>query len=829
MMEDDVVMKNVKARPGKPKKGRNCGKAAWALHLLFMRYFLVWMEKQYEKLGKCITSRPKTTILVAFLCVSICTIGFVRYKFERKTSKLFVPQNSPSFKTLEDAKPYFYNSLNMRQEEVILLPKTSGGNVLSRGILEDANLVMQNVQNIANYKKLCKPVLDFVRKVNVADCAQNNILEILGNVTHPLETVYGKILTAKSDPSQIMSNGRSFELNVNEILASLKTNATRKSASAKALRIIIFMQQGENETHEDELMNWEKSFIAKMNDLRGQLTHSNIYYTAERSMDDAISDSSSADVSLISITFTVMITFACLMLAKFVNPVRGHNWLAMAGVFSTALGILAGIGATLAFGVPFISLVGIVPFLVVSVGIDDMFILVDEFDRQKDAAAPKDKVKFTLSKVGSTILMTTLTDAVAFFVSTATSFPAIRYFCIYTAVCISIEFLLQITLFIAFMTLDSLRIYQSRSDCCPMKRVRDRNRCDITTRQSLADRVMGHFGRILLKLPVKICVLLVSLCLVAGGIYGCLHINNQFNRKFLALPDSSFLAYVKNFEANFPQTLPVNIQVTKKIDYSNPSVRQEVSKSVKVAYETGYYLSRNISWIASFDEYVARFNISANGADFRTALSSFLSVPQYRLYRSDIIRDNFNEIIASRIVVFYKNNANSEFQKNAMISLRNDLKSHVDADVSAASDGFIYFEQYAVVVEEVIRNLILVSVVVAVIMVPFCIHPLIVLLLVICFAALVVQLFGLMYLWDVQLNSISMITLVMAIGFSVDYSSHIAHAFVISKEDSPDKRIIHALQSVGTSVLLGGVSTFLGMSLTGFAKSQIFQVEIAIA
>ena len=63
---------------------------------------------------------------------------------------------------------------------------------------------------------------------------------------------------------------------------------------------------------------------------------------------------------------------------------------------------------------------------------------------------------------------------------------------------------------------------------------------------------------------------------------------------------------------------------------------------------------------------------------------------------------------------------------------------------------------------------------------------------------------GLMYVWGVSLNSISMINLVMAIGFAVDYSAHFAHSFVFSTEKNPEEKVIAALRTVGASVLLGG-------------------------
>ena len=807
--------------------------AKWQYYLLFARCFLILLEKQFEKLGKAVTLHPKATVLISLIGVSICATGLARFKFESKAFKLFVPQNSPSANALEIGSPFFQNSLNVRQEEIILIPRNVNGNIIQKSCMEDALEVMQNIEAIPEFKRLCKEKPDFALPNSFAHfnhCQKLSILEILGSVNNTTtEIIQQRIKSALANVSLLMSNGKNMRRNLKEAFAGFKINQHNRSVSAKALRIVIFMQQGQNGSHEERIMQWEKEFIAKMKDLKSQLENTDLFYTAERSLDDSIGESSSADVSLVSIAFTVMNTFVCLMLSKFINPIRGHNWLAFSGLITNALGILAGIGVAVAFGVPFISLVGIVPFLVVSIGIDNMFILVDEYDRQPDSMASRDRVKFTLSKIGATITMTALTDVLAFYVSTTTSFPAIRYFCIYIALCISFEFVLRMTLFIAFLTFDSIRMHQNRCDLLPCLKVRDQNCCNITSKMSLSSRVMQHYGRCLLQWPVKMLVIVLSLCMIVGGIFGCLHINDAFNKSSLALPDSYFKSYVKTFENTFPQTLPVDIQVTQKVDYSDPSVRREVTRSVKAACDTGYYLPTNVSWISSFEEYVTKLKMPADGPNFTAALSAFLSTPEYRQYKLDVITDKSNKIVASRTIVFYKDNKGSEFQKNAMTKLREKLKSKLSIDVTISSNAFIYFEQYAVVMNEVIWNLAAVSIVIAFIMLPFCIHPLIVLILVVSLAALIVELFGLMYLWDIQLNSISMINLVMAIGFTVDYSFHVAHAFIISREDTADKRIIQALGSAGASVLLGGVSTFIGISLTGFAKSIVFKVNVRVS
>jgi predicted RND superfamily exporter protein len=69
---------------------------------------------------------------------------------------------------------------------------------------------------------------------------------------------------------------------------------------------------------------------------------------------------------------------------------------------------------------------------------------------------------------------------------------------------------------------------------------------------------------------------------------------------------------------------------------------------------------------------------------------------------------------------------------------------------------------------------------------------------------------GYMSLWSVNLDSISMINLIMCIGFSVDFSAHISYAYINSDLPTPAERMQAALYSLGLPIFQGSVSTILG-------------------
>ena len=82
---------------------------------------------------------------------------------------------------------------------------------------------------------------------------------------------------------------------------------------------------------------------------------------------------------------------------------------------------------------------------------------------------------------------------------------------------------------------------------------------------------------------------------------------------------------------------------------------------------------------------------------------------------------------------------------------------------------------------------------------------------------------GFMSLWGVSLDSITMIQLIMCIGFSVDFSAHISYAYLAASGCKPEDRVKESLYALGLPIVQGALSTILGVSSLLFASSYMFQ------
>ena len=75
-------------------------------------------------------------------------------------------------------------------------------------------------------------------------------------------------------------------------------------------------------------------------------------------------------------------------------------------------------------GVKFTVLSQILPFILVGIGIDDAFVIVNAFDRTDDSLDIPERVGQAMGRVGVSITLTSLTDIVAFLLGATCVFPA---------------------------------------------------------------------------------------------------------------------------------------------------------------------------------------------------------------------------------------------------------------------------------------------------------------------------------------------------------------------------------------------------------------------
>jgi Niemann-Pick C1 protein len=59
---------------------------------------------------------------------------------------------------------------------------------------------------------------------------------------------------------------------------------------------------------------------------------------------------------------------------------------------------------------------------------------------------------------------------------------------------------------------------------------------------------------------------------------------------------------------------------------------------------------------------------------------------------------------------------------------------------------------------------------------------------------------AMMYIWNIEMNAISLVNLVMSVGISLEFCAHICRDFILSAKGTRLKRAEKALAYMGSSV-----------------------------
>ena len=164
------------------------------------------------------------------------------------------------------------------------------------------------------------------------------------------------------------------------------------------------------------------------------------------------------------------------------------------------------------------------------------------------------------------------------------------------------------------------------------------------------------------------------------------------------------------------------------------------------------------------------------------------------------------------------------------LRITKELKQATGHDgIFAYSPFYIFFVQYTTIVR---LTFTLISVALAIIL----LNSIILLgsvrsslALVITVVMILINIAGVMSIWSISLNAVSLVNLVICIGLAVEFCVHITRAFIVSDKDNRlsnvNFRAFNAITGVGGAVL-GGICTtkLIGVIVLAFTKSKIFEV-----
>jgi Niemann-Pick C1 protein len=489
-------------------------------------------------------------------------------------------------------------------------------------------------------------------------------------------------------------------------------------------------------------------------------------------------------------------------------------------------------------------------FIVFGIALDDTFIIFGSYISTDPSKDPVERIRDTMEEVSISIFMTTATTVFAFGLGCITTIPAIQWLCKYGVTTIAIDFLWQITMFVPLLVLDERRIESRRADClicCKVAQPESDNEqnegsvSDFSTNQSTKSDddfdkhehvsvwLMRKVSNFLFLPRVKVLVVVCFSALFGVCIWGATQLEVDFDFRTV-LPSDSYIIRFQSSLTDFTQRQgPSPYIYFRNVNQSDPEVWEFMDGYVNDTVHIDAISAQPFHfWIRDFRIFLES-NATMAELPFNESLALFLDNPEYMDYKKDMVLDGFGNIIASRTMVHMDNvdptkfeDGNRAIKETSGISANNPLNDDSDDWSFFVFEKIFFLWEFLIIAPSQLKQSTLIGVACVTLMSMFFMpHWSGVLFVAPMTAILYVDLLGVLWFAGIDINAISYVALVMAIGLLVDYSMHVVLKFQEIPKSSRNQGANDVLQSMGASVLLGGVSTLMGILPLVFSSSDL--------
>lgn len=799
-------------------------------------------HNMFSRIGRTSARYPAMTIVISLAIVALLSLGWTRFEVETDPVRLWV---APTSEAAEE-KDFFDISFGpfFRAEQAFLVndTQTSGpGPVMSDATLQWWFSVEDRVRKL---KSPTGVTLDDVCYKPTGDaCVVQSVSSYFDNNPYDEDGWQEQLQDCVDQPTNCLPNfGQPLD---SKLLFGGRGGGSSILDSPALVVTWVVKNHDEGSKALERAMEWEDTLKTFLLEVQNNATERGLRlsFNTEISLEQELNKSTNTDANIVIVSYILMFLYASIALGSTTlsvrtilrNPasalVQSKFLLGVAGIIIVLLSVSSAVGLFSAVGIKVTLIIAeVIPFLVLAVGVDNIFLIVHEFERV-NASHPDEpideRIAKTLGHMGPSILLSATMETVAFGLGTLVGMPAVRNFAAYAAGAVLINALLQITMFVAVLALNQQRVEASRADCVPCLRIRqssDGNPLYAMKEEDALQRfIRRSYAPALLGRKAKVAIVTVFLGLFTAGLALLPEIELGLDQR-IAIPTGSYLVpYFNDLYDYFNAGPPVyfvtrGLNVTQRAhqaqlcgrfaacdDYSLANILEQESKRPQVSYiadATASWLDDYFIWLAtSYDD--CAVDPASRHPDWNISLASMPQGPEFIDYLTQWLAAPTNQdcplsgsAAYSDALVLSRQATTSHAShfRTSHVPLRSQsdfiaayaAARRIAASIAAANPGvrvfpyskfYIFFDQYASIVR--LTCTLLAAAVGACFLASAALlgSARTAAVVAATVAMTLVDIAGAMAVAGVSLNAVTLVNLVICVGIAVEFCAHIARAF----------------------------------------------------
>lgn len=850
------------------------------------------LERFFYRFGFTIGCHPWRYILGCLGLVALSGLGILRFHHEKNPMKLWIPRNSDF---IHDTNWLLNQFREGQRVQSILI---TAPNVLEPKVLQKLEDIQQKLENLnadgITWEDVCFriPVVDFVFKRRKREDRENLLLD-KDHVDYEKDFVYdlgsllgddmycriiNKLDTACMEHS-VLELWKFSQQKINNLteekiikalnrttvspvyghptdyvrlLGDIRRNETGHIVGASALLSLYMVHVDFLSVNFDEngneagtadwattpILKWERKFMDMMENVTRHAQDIEVFYEAGRSFADISAAAMFQDIDKLIVGIIMMFIYIQLIVSKF-NMVEFRLLIGSTGLLCILMAFVVACGFCSLLGISYGPVHTALPFLLLGIGVDDMFVIVTcwkNLNLGNNQMSLPEKMGRTLQQAGASITVTTVTDITAFLVGSLTILPSLQSFCLYAAAGLLMTYIFQATFFVACFVLDERRIEKNHN--CALICYKHTNYKPNPCSEAEYTKQFLHtvYSKAVFTKPGKFLVIFLTLGFAAAGIRGSMLLKQKFDPNWFLAKHTHLYKFNMERAKFFPDIGQNAAIYFGRLNYSAelPNIYRLLTQ-----FKQEENIIKNLEeWYSGFRYYVNR-NIEKDIAtdilsddEFSTYISKYLFSPSGSKYQKNFRFDGNLHCgqpappvtVSSFDFKFKLFDGPEEF-----LPAMNKVKKLLHESNFTTGDRFstVWGKVLAnwvtdeVIDTELYRNLALACVCVMVCTLLLIINIMACLSVFLCVLLTLVSVGGFLHFWGQTIDSTSCIGLQLATGLCVDYAAHICLAF-LSRTGTRSSRILDAVTDMGPAVYSGGISTLLALSMLALSDSYIF-------
>ncbi|CAI2341324.1 unnamed protein product [Caenorhabditis sp. 36 PRJEB53466] len=805
------------------------------------------LERFFDWYGQFVARRPFFFILIPALLTILSTYGFLSFHSQDDIWDIYAPTNGLSRVEETAMKRFEYASGSHHHRMQVLVSKKNRGNILTNEALEEVslahkfvadNITASNGHHHIAYKNLCGIYCNDSNAAVLAflQAAINDTSRSSFKLTFP---------NAEALQKKIFIGYSIGDLKIEKVFVT--------EAKMVILHYMVDTSLPNGKLLAADFENKLRSFFASITDISHHIKYSVLSRTRELEEQRAITITS---LPFLGLTIIVLTLFMLITLVR-IPLYTSQHWESIVGVLSPGMALWTTTGLLWGLGYPFSNILTVVPFLVVTIGIDDAFLVLAGWRQSTKGESLEVRLGQSVAISGASVTVTSVTDVACFATGLFSNMPVVQLFCLYTTVALAIDFVYQMTFFTALVGIFVRKQVDIEKEQVKNEPKVEKTKDIDTSTSSLVSLLIfvptisqeAH-TRSLLEVFIdflhtgvaKIFVVVVFFAHIAICLALVSQVNTDFDMENLYLEDSPLTDISRRMQ-NFVlgEAFVVNFGVHPMPDFDNATIREkfeEMVKQLETMPEYGAGKENTNLWTREYSNAVAFWGETEDFWHREDMVSNYREYGMEEKYITLANDTNGDEVIDGFFFTITYHNFSNFLQVEAFLTDRRAILSayspyftvlshHPFEKVpteSAASAPFNF-------VSTSVSAVVLMSLLVLVFVMNFeAIISVVVSIVSICLGIVVY-----LHLWGVNLDAVSLISMLMSIGFSVDYSAHVcyhyfAHVHVDeqlwrshSYAETRD-RLLSTFRGVAWPVMQSGLSTILGMFPLMFVRAYVVAV-----